>query len=389
MKQILRIPRHLNAPQELILVRLLVTLGAAGIVATSSLYLRSLGLSDAVIGLSTAIVMFVNLVFALLLPKLLRRFDLVKLLIFSTAGLSLTLLLFGSVQLALVALGFYILGRLLLSLFASAYSILFHDDAAGPKDFKKNQALSGSMTNFAWMSMPFFATLVIGQYSFATLYVLGAGIAFCATILLLITNIPEKKKRQRPPVSIFTNIRTYFSQKRLRDVYIISTGVDMWWVFIFVFVTLFMKDAGFSTTQVGLYLTLGQLPLFLFEFKTNKLVERYNYRSPVINSYSFMAFAMLITGLVGINLFTLGVLTFSSLFIVFLEPAREMYLYEKMKPSDEERMQPVYATAELFGSILIRFTIGLLLVWANQTAAFIVMATIFAAIAWHNRTLEE
>jgi predicted MFS family arabinose efflux permease len=266
---------------------------------------------------------------------------------------------------------------------------LFHDDSAGPKDFKKNQALSGSMINFAWMSMPFFATLIIGQYSFAMLYVLGASIALCATVLLLVSNIPEKKKRYKPAVSVFKNIRTYFSQKRLRDVYLISSGVDMWWVFIFVFVTLFMKNAGFSTAQIGLYLTLSQLPLFLFEFKTNKLVERYHYRSPFINSYTFMAFAMLVTGIVGINVFTLGLLSFTSLFIVFLEPAREMYLYEKMKLADEERMQPVYATAELVGSVTVRFTIGFLLVWANQTVAFIVMATIFTLIAFHNRTIEE
>ena len=390
MKQILRISHRLNAPQELILVRLLVTLGAASIVATSSLYLKSLGMSDAAIGISTGVIMVINLIFALTLPLFLYRFNLTKILFVTIIGFTITLAAFGSINQAMFALLFYVLGRLLLSLFTSAYSILFHDDSAGPNDYRKNQALSGSLINFSWMIMPFFATLIIGQFSFTILYIMAAAICLCGAVVLKLQPVPEKMKNySTKSKNIFKNIGYYFSQKKLRDVYIVSAGVDMWWVFIFVFVTLFLKENGYSTAAIGAYLTLGQLPLFLFEFKTYKLVEKYRYKAPFINSFSFMTLAMIVAAIFGLTMFTLGVFIFASLFLVFLEPAREMYLYEHISTKDEERVQPVYATAELVGSIVVRLSIGLLLLWANETAAYIVMAAIMATIALHNRTIKE
>jgi MFS family permease len=389
MKQILRIPRHLNAPQELILVRLLVTIGAASIVATSSLYLKSLGMSDAAIGISTGLIMVINLLFALTIPLFLYRFNLVKILLTTTIGFTITLIAFGSVSRALFALLFYVLGRLLLSLFSSAYSILFHDDSASQSDYRKNQALSGSLINFSWMIMPFFATLIIGQFSFTILYITAALICLCGAVVLKLQTIPEKMKQAPKRISIFKNIRFFFAHKKLRDIYIISAGVDIWWVFIFVFVTLFLKENGYSTAAIGAYLTLGQLPLFLFEFKAYSLVDKYRYKAPFINSFSFMSFAMILAAIFGLNPVILGVFIFTSLFLVFVEPAREMYLYENTSLKNEERVQPVYATAELVGSLVARLSIGLLLVWADQTAAYILMALLMAAIALHNRTIQE
>jgi MFS family permease len=389
MRQILRINRRLNAPQELILVRLLVTLGAASIVATSSLYLKSLGMSDAAIGLSTGLIMVINLLFALTLPVFLYRFNLTNILFTTIIGFSVTLAAFGSMNRAIFALLFYVLGRLLLSLFSSAYSILFHDDSASPSSYRKNQALSGSLINFSWMIMPFFATLIIGQFSFTILYVLAAAICLCGAVVLKLQTVPEKIKNAPKHIGIFKNIKFYFTQKKLRDIYLISAGVDIWWVFIFVFVTLFLKENGYSTAAIGAYLTLGQLPLFLFEFKAYTLVEKYRFKAPFINSFSFMAFAMIIAAFFGLTPVTLGIFIFTSLFLVFVEPAREMYLYENTAPKDEERVQPVYATAELVGSIIARLSIGLILVWANETAAYVVMAVIMICIALHNRSIKD
>lgn len=390
MRQILKIGHSLNAPQELIVVRLLVTMGWAAMVATTSLYLKSLGMTDSAIGIATAAVMGINLIFALTLPLFLRKYDLIKIIFTTTLGFGATLVTFGSINKAYIALLFYVIARLLLSLFSSAYSILFHDDSPSTTTYRRNQALAGSINNFAWMIMPFFATLVVVQFSFTTLYLMVAVLTLIACAILTLEKVPEKKKTYTGgQISIIKNIKYYFSQKRLRDVYFISAGVDMWWVFIFTFVTLFMKDAGYSTSSIGIYLTITQLPLFLFEFKTYALVNKYRYKAPFINSYTFMAFALFITFIFGINAFTLALMAFCSLFVVFLEPAREIYLYDKLSPSDEERVQPVYATAELTGSIMIRFCIGLLLVWFSPSLTFGFMALIMGAIAWNNRSIKD
>ena len=333
--------------------------------------------------------MAINFVFALSLPLILRRFNLAHLLITSTIGFSITLVLFGSVSRAIWALFFYVIARLLLSIFSSAYSILLHDDSQSNRDFQQNQSLSGSLVNFSWMSMPFIAALIIGEYSFQALYYVAAIIALLSYCLLLIKSVPSRHKPVQKVTSLKHNFTAYFKRKRLRDAYIVSAGVDIYWVFIFTFVTLFLKDAGYSTATIGVFLTLNQLPLFLFEYNTYKIVKKYRYRAPFVNSFSFMSFVMLAAAILGLNIVTLGIFVFTSLFLVFLEPAREMYLYENLESSDEESMQPVYATAELTGSVRTRIIVGLLLTVFSQTAGFIFMALILGAIAFHNRTVED
>ena len=64
--------------------------------------------------------------------------------------------------------------------------------------------------------------------------------------------------------------------------------------------------------------------------------------------------------------------------MVFVEPAREMYLYEKLNRLEEEKVQPVYATSELTGSIFIRLFIGLILIFFQPGVSFVFMSLFMA-----------
>lgn len=390
MKQILKINRRLDAPQELIFVRLLVTMGAATIVATSSLYFSSLGMSDSAIGLATGFVMLVNLGFALFLPIILEKIDLTKILVYSTVSFALALVVFGSLNSALLVFLVYTISRILLSLFASAYSVLFHDDSNSKSDYRKNKALASSITNFAWMIVPFFATLIVSQYSFSVLYYCGALISLLAAVMLLIQKVPEvHKNRKSIDFNLLENIRYYFSRATLRRIYFIYAGVSLWWTFIFVFLILFMKEAGYSNTAIGVFLTLTQLPLFLLEFKSYVLVEKFKYRVPYVLCYFIMALSMLAMLVFGINNATLVLVTITSLCLVFLEPSAEMYLYEHLDIQDEEKVQPIYETSEIVGSAFIRLLLGLFLLTFASTYAFGIMAVLLLWLSFYSRKIED
>ncbi len=390
MKQILKINRRLDAPQELIFVRLLVTMGAATIVTTSSLYFSSLGISDSTIGLATGIVMLINLFFALFIPIILERTDLTKIIFVSTISFAVALILFGSVNKALLVFVIYVITRILLSLFASAYSVLFHDDSKSKIDYRKNKALSSSIINFAWMIVPFFATLIVSQYSFSILYYCGALITFLAVIILIIQKVPEQRKNRKTiDFNLLINIKYFFSKSSLRKIYFINAGVNLWWTFIFVFFVLFMKDAGYSNASIGIFLTLTQLPLFLLEFKTYVLVDKFKYRIPYIFCYLAMAFTMAILLVFGINDATLFLVIATSLCLVFLEPSTEMYLYEHVKLIDEEKVQPIYETSELVGSAFIRLLLGLVLIHFTTTYTFGIMAVILLFLSFYSRKIKN
>ena len=132
-----------------------------------------------------------------------------------------------------------------------------------------------------------------------------------------------------------------------------------------------------------------QLPLFLFEFKTNVLVEKFKYRKPFVVSYSIMALTMIALLIFGINIATLAILTVASLCLVFLEPAREMYLYEKLNKSDEEKVQPVYMSADIIAGTILRIVIGIVLIALSSAASYVIMAISMLVIAWYCRNVED
>ena len=106
-------------------------------------------------------------------------------------------------------------------------------------------------------------------------------------------------------------------------------------------------------------------------------------------NYALMALVLLAFFIWGINYITLGAIILTSFCLVYLEPAKEMYLYEKLKISDEEHMQPVYATSEIVGSIVTRLLIGLILLYFSQSISFAFMAIIMGLIAWHARRIKN
>jgi len=389
MKHMIRMHRHLDAPQELIVVRLLVMMGSAAVSATTSLYLKSLGLSDSTIGIATGVIMAVNLGFVIMLPKILEKYSLNSVLLSSIVGFAISLVLFGSIKNASIALCIYGATRLLLSAFATSYSILFHDDSPSEESFRKNQSLAGSLGNFSWMFAPFVASVIVVQYSFFILYIISAAIVVLAIIILRLQKIPEPHKKHRPSTSILTNIKTYFSSKHLRDAYIMNASVSIWWSFMFAFVTLYMNEAGFSTAAIGVFLTLTQLPLFLFEFKTHVIVDKFRYKRPMILAHSALAIAMIIVAIFGLHIATLGILIAASLAIVYLEPAREMYLYGKIDISKEEKIQPIYLTAEMLSSMILRISVGVILLVLPAQATYLAVALVMGLIAFHSRTIKD
>ena len=86
---------QMKPTSELILVRVVHTLGMAFFAVSSTLYFKSLGMSNAAIGLTTSIGLGLNLAYALLLPKLLRTKNIVTLLRSSIAFIAAMLILFA------------------------------------------------------------------------------------------------------------------------------------------------------------------------------------------------------------------------------------------------------------------------------------------------------
>lgn len=376
---------------ELILVRVMHTLGLALFIVGSTLYFKSLGMTNAEIGLTTSIGVGLHLLYALFLPRILRTKNMLTLLLASIGFISAMLLLFSIAKTPFMAVLVFIVLQLGIATFRSAYNLLFHDDALSEEDYKKENSLLGSLLCFSWTIGPLLATLLIEAYSFQTLFLFGAALSMLSIIPLLLQKIPVHKIRQSKHVpSVFFTLKTFVTNPKIRSVYLITSSTDLWWTYILVFMALFLKDFGFSDQSIGLFLTLTQLPLFLLEFAAYKIVVKYNYKLPYRIAYGW-----LITVLAGTAVFGIGhpvsivLLIAGSLSLAFIEPTENMLFFDAVKMSDQANFFPIFGTNNAFSSLMIRLIIGSTLIFFSATSTLFVMIGILFFLMTQTRHLKS
>lgn len=374
---------HLDAPQEIIVVKLLTAMGMATLVTITSLFLHDLGMSYSLIGLVSSLAYVTSFIFGLFLPSILERHNIEKLLVAGISVFAFILFLMGLSNTALIAVILFLLARTTVVLIDNTASILFKDDSRSRKSFFKNQALSGSLVNLGWVVAPFLAGFLIEHKSFAFTYSIGGAVVFLGALYLLINPVPvQDKTRKKYDDNILANIKFYISKKHLRDAYFMSSGTNIWWGFIFTFVTLFIADAGYSRSSIGLFIAVTQIPLFLFDFKSHLLVERFNFKIPFTISYSLLAISSIVVFLMPFGMISLVSLTVGSLALIFIEPSSELFIYEGLSAKNEERVYPIFSTARVLGSILVRLAVSLTIVLFTFKASFLVVGLLMAFLAY-------
>lgn len=374
---------HLNAPQEIIVVRLLTTMGMATLVTVTSLLFLSLGLSYSAIGFITSSAYVSSFIFGLLLPPILEKHNIEKLLVIGISIFAAILIMLGFSSSALVAVILFIGARTTVLLIDNTASILFKDDSGSRKSFFKNQALSGSLVNLGWVVAPLLAGFLIERQSFAFAYTVGGCFVFLGALYLLLNPVPVKEKVYKKHENTLTSsVRFYFSKKHLRDAYLMVSGINIWWGYIFTFVTLFMIDNGYSSSSIGLFITATQIPLFLLEFKSHLIAERFKFKLPFFVSYLIMAAASFAVFLFPFGLISLALMITGSLALIFIEPGSELFIYEGLAPEDEERVYPIYSTAKIAGSILVRLVVSIVVLVFSFKASFVAVGLMMAFLAY-------
>ena len=375
---------QIKPTSELILVRVVHTLGMALFAVSSTLYFKSLGMSNAAIGLTTSIGLGLNLVYALLLPKILRTKNIIMVLRTSIA-------LFGFTAAPFQAIGVFIAFQIGLVTFKSAYGLLFHQEALSEDDYKKDRSLLGSLLCFSWTVGPLLATLLIEAFSFRTLFLFGAVLSLLSAIPLFVQKIPVHKKRvEKDLPRMLHALQMLLKNTKLRSTYLVASSTDMWWTYIMVFMTLFLKDAGYSDHRIGLFLTLTQLPLFLLEFAAYKVVERYRYKMPYRVAYAWLILALITTAVFGIgHIVSIIMLIAGSLSLAFIEPTEDMLFFDTVQKSEQSNLIPVFTTSNAFSGLVVRLVIGSTLVYFSPTTSIYVMIGVILFLITQTRHLKK
>ena len=373
---------HLKPTYELIVIRMLFSLGIAAAIVGTSLYLVELGLTDSQVGFFRGGASLVVGVFFLFLPPFLEKFNQLRLIISSSLLVGLFLALFGITKYLVIAMIIIIAIDLAAGVFSNAKSILFKDSARNKKEFIKDTGFAGSFANLGWFLGPLLGGLMLNYAGFRGLFALsGFLVALGGVYVFLFPFKTTVKKRAKLDSDLRANVKFYTSRKMLKIAYFQRMGTPIWWAFIWTFMPIFMLNDGYSLASIGLYIGATQLPLFLFEFKTVYAVARFGYRKVLSWSYGSLV-AVCIAAFFAPNLgIALAFLFVGSLAMSFIEPISELFFFDQVSLLEEEKTYPIFGTSDAAGKILSRISIGFVLAVFADKWSFVLIGLFMLFIA--------
>ncbi len=383
---------HLKPTYELVISKVLFSLGYAVAIVGIPLYFIQLGLTDAQVGIFIGLISLLIAVLSLFLPPLLEKFNQRKLLILSafSAGLGFILFCFtGEVGLSLI---FLACAQISFHVNGTAFNVLFKDSTRSVQEFTKDTGFMGSFTNLGWFIGPLLGGLTLSVAGFKGVFILSG----CLVMLggLYVWLFPFKtvvKERMQLDTKIKANLRFYLANPQLRIAYLQKMGIDVWWAFIWTFVPIFMLRGGYDAAAIGLFIALTQLPLFLFEFKTVNFVAKYGFKRIFIVSYVSLALISILSffAFSSYLFLALGLILLGSLALSFLEPISNLFFFSKVSLLEEEKAYPIYATSAPIGSMAAKILPGLVLVIFYDKAVFILIGLIMAFVAYRAFAIKD
>lgn len=375
---------HLKPTYEIVVTRMIFTLGVAITTVGVPLYLIELGASDSQVGLYIGAVSLLIGALTLFLPPILEKFNQLKILIFSYIVTGLGLVAFGYTSYLFIALFLLFVIHFCVTMGTDSLGILFKDSTRNKDEFTKDTGLMGSLINLSWFIGPLLGGLMLNYAGPNGLFLMSG--LFCLLGAFFILLLPFKtlhKKRPEIDTSLKENLRFYLSRPKLKIAYIQNMSIAVWWGFIWTFIPMFMVKQGYSVASIGIYIGLTQLPLFLFEFKTVKILNRYSYRAVFSVSYALLAISAIFAFVTPVYSAGLLALLIASVALSFIEPVSQLYFFDQVTKLEEEKTYPIYGTSNIVGGTVIRLIIGAALALFVDRAAFLILAAIMLYTAYN------
>ncbi len=373
---------HLKPTHEIVVTRMLFTLGLAATTVGVPLYLIQLGMKDSSIGIFIGIISLLIAIISLLLPPVFEKFNQLRLNILSSIFTGLSFILFSYSNSPVTALLFIFASNLSITINLYSLSILFKDSTRTKQEFTRDTGMMGSLINLSWFIGPLLGGLMLNYAGINGLFILAGALCILSGIFVVI--LPFKtivKQRAVIDGNLVENLKFYLSKPMLRIAYFQRMGITLWWGFIWTFIPIFMVRNNYSAASIGLFIGISQLPLFLFEFKTVDILSRVSYRTVFLLSYLFLSLVCLIAFFSPIFSISLFVLFLGSFALSFLEPIIDLFFFDQVSKLEEEKTYPIYGTSSLIGSTAAKIGVGAGLVIFADQAAFIIIAILMLLIA--------
>lgn len=172
---------------------------------------------------------------------------------------------------------------------------------------------------------------------------------------------------------LFHNIYSYFKNIELIKVFLIALGLNIWWSIRSVYVPLTITNLGFSQDIIGFIITLGILPLVIFEGIAGKLAQKNGVRKYLFFGFLLISILCLLGFFVQSSYFIIAIIILANIGAAFIEPLKDTYFFEATAQNNAEKFYGIYNIAEPIGffigpiiaSITLYFISNPYIVWGE------------------------
>jgi Na+/melibiose symporter-like transporter len=198
------------------------------------------------------------------------------------------------------------------------------------------------------------------------------------SFLVIFHGLKNIKERIPSLSSMLKRTKLFFSNKNLRNIFIATLLLQIFYSWMVIYTPLYLRDIGFNWSTIGVMFTIMLLPFVLFELPLGALADKQ------LGEKEILIFGFIITGVstalmsfIGVNSFLLWtiVLFLTRTGASFIEVMTETYFFKHVKGNDIDAIGIFRLTRPLsfiIGPLIA--TITLLLV--PQRFIFLVLAFI-------------
>lgn len=217
-------------------------------------------------------------------------------------------------------------------------------DKSSKKSLPSNEGIIYTFINLAWLVGPLIAGFVADKYTLNFVFVLAGVFIILAAVAFKTFGVRDASIKKKIDKSVCKNCIDFFRDKDRVFAYILSGGVNFWWVLIYLFMPLYIVRQGLSDIWVGCFLFAIALPLILTEYVFSKIAERVGYRKIFLLGY-FIVIVLSFASFFANNPFVVLVLmVLGSFGMAMTEPTTESYSLALLSKDEAERFYAPYNT---------------------------------------------
>lgn len=325
----------LTVMARLSLIGLIISLSAAFIDTIWAVYMDSFVNSEVIVGFISAGLTLIAFFSYFFFVPLIEKTNKSKIFSYSLFLFAVTYLLFAINKNFYIFIVLAAILTLLYTFRITSFGIIIRDKSS-KSQLSRNEGLVYTFVNFAWVVGPLIAGYLSEMYGISLIFVLSSIFMFIAFFFSKFSNIKDANIKKKIDNNIVKNFKDFFKDKQRIIAYILSGGVNVWWILIYLFMPMHIIRSGLHVSWLGYFLFAVAVPLVLTECKFANIAGKVGFKKIFKTGFILVSIISLICFFVGNLYVILGLLVLASFGVAMLEPTTEAYFFDILKKKEDE-----------------------------------------------------